>query len=117
MTRRYRLIVLALGMLAGMTGCGHTASEPTAMLPRGFPPLPPGAYIDPATVRWGQHALQVAGFDPGIVDGELTPGTRAALADFQRAKGLPATAALDDRTLRYLSLATGLRAPGDPPNR
>lgn len=116
MKRRTCLIALSLGALAAMSGCAERPLFPGAA-PSTLPPLPPGAYIDPATVRWGQNALEVAGFPPDMANGDLTPGTRTALAAFQQAKGLRVTAAFDDVTMQYLSTATGLRAPGDPPMR
>lgn len=51
-----------------------------------------------ARVAAAQIALRAHGFAPGPVDGLAGPRTRAALAAFQRARGLPAHGRLDRRT-------------------
>ena len=52
-----------------------------------------------------QTALQQQGYYQGEVDGLLGPQTRAAIADYQRANGLPETAAVDQPTLQSLGMA------------
>jgi len=52
-----------------------------------------------------QTVLQQQGYYQGEVDGLLGPQTRAALADYQRASGLPETAAVDQPTLQSLGMA------------
>jgi len=52
-----------------------------------------------------QTALQQQGYYQGEVDGLLGPQTRAAIADYQRANGLPDTAAVDQPTLESLGMA------------
>lgn len=51
-----------------------------------------------------QQALAERGYDPGPVDGELGPKTKAAIADFQRANWLEATGFPDPRTRELLGL-------------
>ena len=50
-----------------------------------------------------QRALKNAGFDPGIIDGEMGSKTKKAIVDFQAAKGLPAKGAIDSKTIEALS--------------
>jgi hypothetical protein len=52
-----------------------------------------------------QSALQEQGYYHGEVDGLLGPLTRAALADYQRDKGLETTAAVDEPTLDSLGMS------------
>ena len=61
--------------------------------------LPPGQVI----VRV-QTELQRHGYYRGAVDGLIGPGTRGALANFQRDRGLEITAAIDQPTLATLGL-------------
>jgi peptidoglycan hydrolase-like protein with peptidoglycan-binding domain len=66
-------------------------------------------------VREIQQALRDQGYYNGNLDGVLTPEFRRAIWDFQRAKGLPRTARLDDATIAALGLpATGAASPGSP---
>ncbi len=51
-----------------------------------------------------QSTLQQQGYYHGEVDGLLGPLTQSALADYQRAKGLDETAAVDEPTLAALGL-------------
>jgi hypothetical protein len=65
----------------------------------GYNDLAPGQVI--ANV---QTALQEQGYYNDAVDGLLGPRTRAALANFQRDRELPITAAIDGPTLQALGL-------------
>lgn len=56
-------------------------------------------------LRAAQAALTFLGFDPGPVDGLPGRKTAAAIADFQRARGLAATGILDDATASKISAA------------
>jgi peptidoglycan hydrolase-like protein with peptidoglycan-binding domain len=49
-----------------------------------------------------QRQLKALGFNPGTVDGNFGPQSRAALREYQRAYRLPQTARLDEATLRSL---------------
>jgi Putative peptidoglycan binding domain len=66
----------------------------------GYNNLPPDQVI--ANV---QSALQQQGYYQGEVDGLLGPQTRAAIADYQRATGLPETASVDQPTLESLGMS------------
>jgi hypothetical protein len=54
-------------------------------------------------VRAAQVYLTFCGFDPGRIDGVLGSRTRAALVDFQTAKGLEPTGLVDDAVLEALA--------------
>jgi len=51
-----------------------------------------------------QRRLRELGYYRGPIDGDFGRGSRNSLARFQRDSRLPATARLDDRTLRALRL-------------
>jgi peptidoglycan hydrolase-like protein with peptidoglycan-binding domain len=51
-----------------------------------------------------QQALKDKGYDPGTIDGQMGPRTRAALADYQKAEGLKQTGRLDDETRAKLGM-------------
>jgi hypothetical protein len=53
-------------------------------------------------LRAAQLLLTYRGFNPGPVDGWFGKKTKGALAEFQQAKGLPATGELDDATFSAL---------------
>ena len=61
-----------------------------------------------------QGALSAAGFDPGPVDGSFGDRTRAALRDWQHARGLRTTGYLDSDAAEALR-AFAASAPGCPP--
>ncbi len=79
-------------------------------------PAPVGA----STLRQGDLGAQVEqlqrgllrhGFDPGRVDGQFGPNTRAALVQFQRQHGLSADGVASDATRRALAGPVTPRAP------
>ncbi|KOB01495.1 peptidoglycan-binding protein [Xanthomonas arboricola] len=51
-----------------------------------------------------QAALYSKGYDPGAIDGTLTPETKLALRLFQRAYGLKATGTMTTPTLDALGV-------------
>jgi peptidoglycan hydrolase-like protein with peptidoglycan-binding domain len=64
-------------------------------------------------VREVQQALWDKGYYDGPLDGVLNPAFRRAIWNFQRDKGLPRTATLDNATMVALDLpATGAASPG-----
>ena len=78
-----------------------------------LPGSPPGAGDDagmmmgdfpPERVRRVQERLTAAGFDAGPADGEMGERTRAALREFQRARGLDPTGEPNERTLTELGV-------------
>ena len=54
--------------------------------------------------RAAQEALKTQGFDPGPIDGQMGPRTRAAISDYQRRENLPVTGMLDDATMAKLNV-------------
>lgn len=54
-----------------------------------------------------QAALYSKGYDPGAIDGVMSSQTKAALAKFQRAHGLPANSKMSTATLNALGVALG----------
>ena len=65
-------------------------------------------------VKIVQQALKDRGHDPGAVDGEMGPKTKAALRDYQQKEGLKATGTADADTLARLTAwaRTPATAPG-----
>lgn len=57
-----------------------------------------------AQLAW-QIALDRVGFSGGILDGKVGPKGKLATREFQHARGLPATGALDPRTAEALGVA------------
>jgi len=57
-----------------------------------------------STVRNVQQALNAKGYSAGPADGQWGPSTEIALKQFQSSQGLPATGALDTRTLSALGV-------------
>ena len=87
------LTVAAAGVL--IAGCSGTPVATTTAVP------PPQAAVQPQPspdVRDAQARLQRMGFYSGPVDGLWGPDTRDAVEEFQRSRGLPVTAELDDTT-------------------
>jgi len=56
-----------------------------------------------AQLAW-QIALERSGFSGGILDGKVGPKGRLATREFQRARGLPVTGTLDERTAAALGV-------------
>ena len=118
---QYRCLINGGNLLSfGLTNppiCSK-AGTPLVAAPFGASPTPPGAgqtaaapvtapaapeSVAPMSLRAAQSRLNALGFDAGATDGQMGPHTRSALQAFQRARGLPATGALDARTAAALS--------------
>jgi peptidoglycan hydrolase-like protein with peptidoglycan-binding domain len=117
------LLILALATAVP----GHAQSNKSKELPADLKPGPgtsqavdpPRSTATPAgggNVRVVQEALKAKGHDPGPIDGRLGAKTTAALRDFQKKEGLPASGRLDGQTLGRLGLgsdtATASASPG-----
>ena len=117
-----RVTVLAL-LLASVSATAHPAFAqfPGEAKPaRSYDPVGDMQYnaqrwAPSEKVREIQQALRDQGYYNGPLDGVLTPEFKQAIWNFQRAKGLPRTARLDDATVGALGLpATGAASPGSP---
>ena len=72
-------------------------------------PVPPSS--TPAQLKQAETLLKRVGFNPGAVDGRVTPAFTAAVKAFQTAWGLSATGTLDAKTNAHLaSTARRVRA-------
>jgi hypothetical protein len=70
----------------------------------------PGMAMNADTVKSVQQALQTNGQDPGAIDGQMGPKTKAALRAYQKANGLKPTGKLDAETAKKL----GVELPQTP---
>lgn len=99
--RRYNnslAYALGVGMLAdGFSGQGR--------LVRAWPAETPLALVDRMTA---QRALAALGFDPGQPDGVVGAGTRKALRDYQKARGLTADGYLSPAIVQKLRAEAGV---------
>jgi peptidoglycan L-alanyl-D-glutamate endopeptidase CwlK len=68
----------------------------------------------PAVVRL-QRELQKSGFNPGKIDGDFGPATKAAVIAFQKSRGLLADGIAGPRTLTALQLAKNDTLPSALP--
>lgn len=106
-----RILLLALlAPIVALAATPFTSSHPEDSYPDNAPALAePGDYAD--LFKQVQEKLRAQGFDAGPVNGDWTTKTQAALAQFQRARDLPASGSLDDKTLAELGIeatASGL---------
>jgi len=62
------------------------------------------AHYTQAELRQAQEILQQQGLYHGKIDGKMGPQTRAALVAFQKQKGIPQSAQLDDSTKQDLQI-------------
>ena len=109
MTARILLLVL-LTPLAASAGA-LTSLHPEEAYPDDAPPLAsPGEYQP--LFKAVQERLIAEGFDAGPVNGDFGAKTQTALAQFQLARNLPASGALDQRTLNELGVDLGLSLSG-----
>ena len=96
--RRWDMGILIPGVQYGQNAPVPVV-PPTATVYRLTRPLMTGD-----AVRKIQEALQAAGFNPGVIDGEFGPHTSAAAVAFQVASGLIADGEVGPATLKALSL-------------
>jgi hypothetical protein len=94
------------------------AGAPGAAPPPAAAPAAPGQAAAPAApaqpnVLGLQKALQKLGYNPGNLDGVVSPDTQAAIRQFQQASGLAADGMLSPQT--QAALAKALRGGGPAP--
>jgi hypothetical protein len=100
---------------AGTRGDVAAAAQPAPAAAPATPEPVPAATPDPARqeaalrldanrIREIQRRLTALGHDTRGADGRIGPGTRASIAAFQRARGLPATGFIGAAELRALDL-------------
>lgn len=106
----------ALGLLAITATTGLLASWAPAQTPGrdAASPSRGAAELSPALIRGIQHSLMQGGYAVRSADGVWGPDTAAALGEFQRVKGLPATGRPDARTLSALGIGPGSPAAKGP---
>src|SRR5207244_293998 len=88
-------VLLSLGAIAA-TPLG--SPHPEEAYPDDAAPLASPGRFD-ALIKEVQRNLHREGFDAGPINGDFGAKTQAALAQFQLAYSLPASGALDERTL------------------
>lgn len=103
--------LLAAPFAMAQTGTTMPPGHPSTM-PAGHGSMSSTRH-DAATIRHVQQELTRAGYDAGPADGVMGPKTRAALADYQRSKGISANG-LDNSTLSALGVSSsaGGTSPG-----
>ncbi len=98
------------------SGSGGSSSSPTYNPPQTAPiPTTSGDGLNPTSqppadqlkmvIMRVQAALYSKGYDPGAIDGTLSPETKQALRSFQTTNGLPANAKLTTATLNALGVS------------
>jgi hypothetical protein len=91
------------GIVGHEVGKEHTAEGRPGVTGPNTTAGPNPAY-NSSTVRNVQQALNAKGYNAGPADGQWGASTETALKQFQSAQGLPATGALDTRTLNALGV-------------
>jgi lipoprotein-anchoring transpeptidase ErfK/SrfK len=95
------------GQAAPANPAGATPISVQAANSAVFTPPPTDATQQSATLLRAEVLLDRAGFSPGVIDGRYGENLRQALAAFQKAKGLPASGALDAATWQALNAVGG----------
>jgi cell division protein FtsB len=72
------------------------------------PPPMPSLALSQQQIRAAQEALTELGYGRLEADGVIGPGTRAAVAAFERTRGLPVTGELTIATVEALEAAAGI---------
>ncbi|MEJ2604868.1 MAG: lytic murein transglycosylase [Gammaproteobacteria bacterium] len=95
---RSEFYALSVGRLADRIGGAGPLAQP---------PPPSSVTLSRDTVRRLQERLGELGYDPGGVDGIPGPGTRKAVAAFQRDRNRIADGYIDEELLSALGVSTG----------
>ena len=105
MKRNHILIAaLALSSAGAFAAANDTSASVTASSSPSYTASVPN---DNSQVSQIQQALNAQGYNVGSVDGQMGPKTKAALKQFQQAKGLQASGKLDQQTVAMLTTNTG----------
>lgn len=109
----------AMGSAASVTAIhsrivAAPAAAPVAKLPAVRTDLPPlkGQEVPEQLVRAVQRELKERGYDTGPADGKLREDTRAAIASYEKAEGLPVTGVPTDELLREILLGVSAKGAG-----
>jgi peptidoglycan hydrolase-like protein with peptidoglycan-binding domain len=104
MNLRTPVIAAALVLAApALAGTALSDLHPEEAHPNDAPPVVSASpYAD--LIRQVQEKLHALDFDPGPVNGAISTKTQAALAQFQLSQLLPASGAIDQRTLLALGI-------------
>ncbi len=94
------------GFARGYNGPAYAANSYDTRLAAAFQKCLHGGLPD-LVVRAAQIHLLYLGFEPGAIDGVMGRFTRAAMNEFQVARKLPTTDAVDDATADALRAAVG----------
>jgi peptidoglycan hydrolase-like protein with peptidoglycan-binding domain len=89
------LVAVGIGLLVAAPLVGLAA--PADSTSRSLPPAV-DQMMARNMVQLAESKLQVAGYDPGRVDGIFDAQTASALREYQVARGIPATGLLDGPT-------------------
>lgn len=93
-------VLLAAGLLYAVPSAGQQYAQAQAAQAAADD-------MSPATIRRLQHSLMQGGYAVSAADGVWGPGTAAAVREFQKVKGLPATGRPDAKTLTALGVTEG----------
>lgn len=101
MKRNHILIAaLALSSAGAFAAANDTSANVTTSSSQSYTASVPN---DNSQVSQIQQALNSQGYNAGAVDGQMGPKTKAALKQFQQAKGLQASGKLDSQTVAMLT--------------
>ncbi len=98
-----------ISLIVGLVGNSGAAGEIIKIILNLISKIPAlsEAKTPEMNVQWAQRALAKLGFDPGPVDGIMGPKTGAAIAAFQKARGLVEDGWLGAETQTKLRLEAG----------
>lgn len=91
------------GML--IPGISYQSGPPIKVVPPSFIYAADAPNMDKAVVTRIQQALASKGFDPGLIDGEFGPNTRAAVLEFQQSQGMVADGVVGPETAAALGVS------------
>lgn len=104
--KRIQLVIsaLTLSSVGAFAAANDTSASTTSTSSQSYTASIPN---DNSQVSQIQQALNDQGYNVGAVDGQMGPKTKAALKQFQQAKGLQASGKLDQQTVALLTTNSG----------